>query len=355
MLFAAGLPRVFATHPSIEERLKALDPAFRTSELPALAAAAARDAQRQRAADASRMPASRDDAGACAPAPDRSVRGCQRRAASPRRPAPSPTNRCATPQQRARRDSGRPARLRRLRRSRARADAGGAGQQGSGGARRSNAASSTNAYGAEFTAQVLAQQALADSLRAGVAPAGRAAAVPGAAPALARANARSCATWSTRSGARRRAHRRVRVLPDAAAGLESVRRARGRAAARQRLAAAGDRRHPRAVLRARGAGHREDAQRGARLRGRHLGGAAAAPAGVSRHRAAGPRRSSDALARLVHLRPFAKKVLIEGMVRCIAHDRSSSVEEGELLRTVCAVLHCPLPPILAPAGLAAGS
>jgi len=39
-------------------------------------------------------------------------------------------------------------------------------------------------------------------------------------------------------------------------------------------------------------------------------------------------------------------VLIEGMVRCIAHDRRLSVEEGELLRTVCAVLHCPLPPIL---------
>ena len=58
----------------------------------------------------------------------------------------------------------------------------------------------------------------------------------------------------------------------------------------------------------------------------------------------------DALARLVHLRPFAKRVLIEGMVRCIAHDRTLSVAEGELLRTVCAVLHCPLPPILGQAG-----
>ena len=36
MLFAAGLPRLFATHPSLEERLKALDPSFRASELPAL-------------------------------------------------------------------------------------------------------------------------------------------------------------------------------------------------------------------------------------------------------------------------------------------------------------------------------
>ena len=42
---------MFATHPSIEERLRALDPSFRASELPALAAAAARDAQRQRQAD----------------------------------------------------------------------------------------------------------------------------------------------------------------------------------------------------------------------------------------------------------------------------------------------------------------
>ena len=59
-----------------------------------------------------------------------------------------------------------------------------------------------------------------------------------------------------------------------------------------------------------------------------------------------PTALRDALARLVHLRPFAKKVLIEGMVRSIAHDRTLSVAEGELLRTVCAVLHCPLPPIL---------
>jgi hypothetical protein len=61
-----------------------------------------------------------------------------------------------------------------------------------------------------------------------------------------------------------------------------------------------------------------------------------------------PTALGDALARLANLRPFAKKVLIEGLVRCIAHDQRLSVEEGELLRTVCAVLHCPLPPILAP-------
>jgi hypothetical protein len=61
-----------------------------------------------------------------------------------------------------------------------------------------------------------------------------------------------------------------------------------------------------------------------------------------------PLALGDALARLAQLRPIAKKVLIEGLVRCIAHDQKLSVEEGELLRTVCAVLHCPLPPILSP-------
>jgi hypothetical protein len=65
-----------------------------------------------------------------------------------------------------------------------------------------------------------------------------------------------------------------------------------------------------------------------------------------------PSALRDALARLVHLRPFAKKVLIEGLVRCIAHDRTLAVAEAELLRTVCAVLHCPLPPILGAAARA---
>src|SRR6187397_2563413 len=71
MLFASGLSRVFATHPPIEERLKALNPAFRESELPALAAAAARDAQRQRQEDASTVapaaPAARSMADGVAP------------------------------------------------------------------------------------------------------------------------------------------------------------------------------------------------------------------------------------------------------------------------------------------------
>lgn len=53
-----------------------------------------------------------------------------------------------------------------------------------------------------------------------------------------------------------------------------------------------------------------------------------------------------ALKELVQLRPLAKKTLIEGMVHCIARDRKLSLAESQLLRTVCAALHCPLPPIL---------
>jgi len=40
-----------------------------------------------------------------------------------------------------------------------------------------------------------------------------------------------------------------------------------------------------------------------------------------------------------------KEWLITGMVTVIAHDERMTVAEIELLRTVCAVLHCPLPPL----------
>ncbi len=59
-----------------------------------------------------------------------------------------------------------------------------------------------------------------------------------------------------------------------------------------------------------------------------------------------PARLRGALARLEKLHPFAKKVVIEGLVKTIAHDESLNVSEAELLRTVCAALHCPLPPLL---------
>jgi Zn-dependent protease with chaperone function len=60
-----------------------------------------------------------------------------------------------------------------------------------------------------------------------------------------------------------------------------------------------------------------------------------------------PEALRDSLRELAMLRPLAKKGVIEGLVSTVAHDRRLAVAEGELLRTVCAVLHCPLPPILA--------
>ena len=59
-----------------------------------------------------------------------------------------------------------------------------------------------------------------------------------------------------------------------------------------------------------------------------------------------PKRLSDALPRLEELHPFAKKATIEGLVKTIVSDDVMTVEEAELLRAVCALLHCPLPPLL---------
>ena len=59
-----------------------------------------------------------------------------------------------------------------------------------------------------------------------------------------------------------------------------------------------------------------------------------------------PRQLSDALARLGKLHPFAKKVVIDGLVKTISSDDVMTEAESELLRTVCALLNCPLPPLL---------
>jgi Zn-dependent protease with chaperone function len=59
-----------------------------------------------------------------------------------------------------------------------------------------------------------------------------------------------------------------------------------------------------------------------------------------------PRKLSAALPRLEQLHPFAKKAVIEGLVKTVASDEVLTEEEAELLRTVCALLHCPLPPLL---------
>jgi hypothetical protein len=59
-----------------------------------------------------------------------------------------------------------------------------------------------------------------------------------------------------------------------------------------------------------------------------------------------PHQLSDALPRLEQLEPLAKKLLIDGLVKTITSDEVMTEAEAELLRTVCALLHCPLPALL---------
>jgi Zn-dependent protease with chaperone function/uncharacterized tellurite resistance protein B-like protein len=62
-----------------------------------------------------------------------------------------------------------------------------------------------------------------------------------------------------------------------------------------------------------------------------------------------PLAFDQALDGLSALQVTAKHLLIEGLVRTIAHDEMLTPAEAELLRAICAVLECPLPPVL-PAG-----
>jgi len=54
-----------------------------------------------------------------------------------------------------------------------------------------------------------------------------------------------------------------------------------------------------------------------------------------------------ALSRLDQLAPIAKEQLVEAMVGTVTHDQQLTMGEAELLRAVCASLHCPLPPLVA--------
>ena len=46
------------------------------------------------------------------------------------------------------------------------------------------------------------------------------------------------------------------------------------------------------------------------------------------------------------LDPLAKQALVEGITATVSQDNRITVAESELLRTICGVLHCPLPPML---------
>jgi Zn-dependent protease with chaperone function len=67
-----------------------------------------------------------------------------------------------------------------------------------------------------------------------------------------------------------------------------------------------------------------------------------------------PRQLSNALPRLGRLDPLAKKTVIDGLVKTITSDEVMTEAEAELLRTVCALLHCPLPVFMGFAQLSSG-
>ncbi len=54
----------------------------------------------------------------------------------------------------------------------------------------------------------------------------------------------------------------------------------------------------------------------------------------------------DALERLNRLAPRSKELLIRGLVRAVAADGAVTVAEAEMLRLVCAMLQCPLPALI---------
>jgi Zn-dependent protease with chaperone function len=60
-----------------------------------------------------------------------------------------------------------------------------------------------------------------------------------------------------------------------------------------------------------------------------------------------PAALDSALRRLAALKPAAKELLVDALGRTVLHDGAVRIEEAELLRAVCALLHCPLPPLLA--------
>ena len=57
-----------------------------------------------------------------------------------------------------------------------------------------------------------------------------------------------------------------------------------------------------------------------------------------------------ALATLDRLAPEGKQLTVRALTRAIAADGKVTVAESELLRVTCAVLGCPLPPMLAEDG-----
>jgi Zn-dependent protease with chaperone function len=350
MLFAPGLDRLLSTHPPIEERLRELDRNFRVEDLPALAAEAARDAERLRAADASLGAGAQRET----PPVQNPFRALERPVALALGAAGSVTSRVGGLDdehvhyaQRARlaipsefrefADSPDHARALVLALLASRDSQVRARQRGI----------LARAYGEAAADQALAFGPLAERL----APELRLPAVQQLFPALrrlARAE-REALRDVVAELANADAHIDVfecclSLLMSSSLGDElEAAAAHGDAMLIEEAASV---RTLLAILARHGAA---DAGSAAAAYSAGLSIALPGVGGAPPELQAWPLALGTALDRLAGLQPLEKKRLIDGLTRCVAYDEKLSVEEGELLRTVCAVLNCPLPPLLVPA------
>ena len=341
MLFAPGMRRLFATHPSLAERLRELDPSFQTRNLDSLAAAAAKDAEQVRLAS-SFSDVGPNAVSALAPAAStvsssaaERVAGLagtfdetqQRYAQQARQTIPDELHSYA--------DSPDAARILLFALLRG-ADAEVAARQDE---------IIRQAYGAPLMESVFASLPVARDLQ----PALRLPAVQQLIPAI--RHMTFAERQELRSVVQRLAladHRIdvfeccLTLLLEAALrdGLEG----NNEHGSHSLVHSADAITSLFAVLAEQGAADRQVAQRAYDAGLEHVLPHHSRPfAAVTQW----PTALRDSLHELASLRPTAKKVLIEGLVLTVAHDRRLSIAEGELLRTVCATLHCPLPPILA--------
>jgi len=352
MLFAPGMQRLMRTHPSIEERLEAISPGFKREQLPSLAAAAARDAERQLladapvAVDAEKSSPAGEDSGAASPFVPAALRGVLR-AAGPAIAAQVGLLQTQHVQYAERARLAIPAALREFADSaeHARALVLTVLLSHEPDVEQKQRAILSRTFGAAVAEGVLKMRPLADSL----APELRLPAVQQLFPTLRRLTLMDRQQLQGAVMQLAQADSRIDVFECCLALLlsSSLRdemehgALHGSATLRQEAAAT---KTLFSVIATQG---NADASQAAQ----------AYDAGIARVLPeltlpyapidAWPRALADALQRLAALRPLEKKTLIEGLVNCVSHDGRLTTAESELLRTTCAVLHCPLPPSVA--------
>jgi hypothetical protein len=350
MLFAPGLDRLLSTHPPIAERLRELDRNFRVENLPALAAEAARDAERLRAADASLGAGAQRE-----PAPAQNPFGAlERPMALALGAAGSLTRRVGgLEDEHVRYAQGArlaiPSELREFADS---ADHARALVLALLASRDPHIRARQRAILARTYGEAAADQALAfGPLAERLAPELRLPAVQQLFPALRRLARAERATLRDVVSELANADAHIDVFECCLSLLMSSSLGDELEAA----AAHGDGMLIEEVASVRAllailARHGADAPDAA-IAAYSAGLSIALPGvgGVPPELDSSPLALGTALSRLAKLQPLEKKRLIDGLTRCVAYDDKLSVEEGELLRTVCAVLNCPLPPLLSQA------